>query len=209
MKWLRELFLKRPPWDDPDVERRLRPVRFRIAEERDFPFCESLHVANEAHGIPSDHRPVYREALRSGEMLTLVVENAGNPVATCGIQQQEEGLTWLCYGLVHPTWHRSGIGTTMFIARLALLPIIQSDQKVVIAAVENSLPYYRRFGFRFVGRQDFPDGNRFPIAVLDGITSSAIESCRAMLARAAVVLPDVSIAPLRKEADSSPLPGVV
>lgn len=192
MKWLSSFLGSRRPWDDSAIRRRLRPLTFRLAQESDFPFCESLHVANEPHGVPSNHRGHYSEALRNGKILTMIAEDDGVPVATCAINRAHDRLAWLCYGLVIPSRHRTGIGTTMFVARLSLLDSNGPDQAVAISALETSLSYYRQFGFRLVGRFDSEDGNRYPIAVLENISGALIEDCRDYLREAKTVVPDVA-----------------
>jgi len=205
MRWFQALYNFRFPWDQARVRQRLRPLRFRAAEEKDFPFCEGLLVKNEAFGVPSNHRACYAAALRSGELLTLIAEEGGVPVGCGGLQWDHAGIAWFCYGLVEPTRQRTGIGTTMFVARLSLLPTAQPDQKIAISALETSLPFYRGLGFRLVGRFDHPDGNRYALAVLGAISSRLIEDCREMLRDAGVVVSaDARQIPTRTEPDESP-----
>jgi predicted N-acetyltransferase YhbS len=196
-----------PPWENATDPARLRPLRFRVATEGDFPTCEALHRANEAHGVPTNHREHYAAALRSGTMLTLMVEENERIVGCCGLQWAvEDSLVWLTYGLVVPELHRKGIGTTMFLARLSLLPADGPDLTIAISALETSLPYYRRFGFRLVGRFDSEeDGNRYPIAVLTPVHSRMIKEAREKLAAAGAAVPDVTDAiPRAKPPEPAP-----
>jgi GNAT superfamily N-acetyltransferase len=207
IKWLQGLFDFRFPWNNEKIRPRLRPLRLRIAEERDFAFCEGLHVKNEPFGVPTNHRAIYATALRSGEMLTLIAEQAGAAVGCCGITWSRDGLAWYCYALVEPAQHRTGIGTTMFLACLALLPTASGDQKIGISALETSLAFYHRLGFRLLGRYDDTDGNRYPVAVLEPISARLIEDCRTMLrAAGTIILAETHQIPSRKELDESAQP---
>jgi hypothetical protein len=207
IKSLRAFFDFRFPWNHEKVRSRLRPLRLRVAEENDFAYCEKLHVDNEPFGVPSNHRAVHAAALRAGDMLTLIAEEGGVPVGCCGLQLQPAGIAWFCYALVEPIHHRTGIGTTMFVACLSLLPTGLGDQKIGISALETSLPFYRRLGFRLVGRFDHDDGNRYPIAVLEPIPSRLIEDCRAMLRSAGVtVLAETHQIPKVKEPQKTAAP---
>jgi predicted N-acetyltransferase YhbS len=209
-KWIR--YLLESPWDAATAPSRLRPLRFRVATKADFPACEALHHANEAHGVPANHREHYAAALRGGSMLTLMVEENGSVVGCCGLQwSAEPGVAWLTYGLVVPELHRKGIGTTMFLARLSLLPDDGPDLTLVISALETSLPYYRRFGFQLVGRFDSDeDGNRYPVAVLTPVNSRMIQEAREKLAAAGAFVPDVTDAiPRAKAPEPAPaIPGI-
>ena len=193
MNWLKSMFGPRYAWNQESVRQRLRPLRFRVATPADFPRCEKFHEENERHGVPSNHRPRYVEALQSGIMLVLMVEDQDEVVATCAINRVHDRLAWLCYGLVTPARHRTGIGTTMFMARLSLLTAEGPDQSLAISALETSLPFYRQFGFRLLGRfDDQTDGNRYPIALLEAIHSGMIDDCRETLRNARVLVPDVA-----------------
>jgi N-acetylglutamate synthase-like GNAT family acetyltransferase len=193
VKWLKSILGSRYPWEQEAVRKRLRPFSFRVATREDFPTCEKLYEDNERHGLlPQNVRQNYSQELSNGAMLVFMVEQHQRVVATCAINRVHDRLAWLCYGLVTPELHRTGIGTTMFLARLSLLAPDGPDQTLAISALETSLPFYRQFGFRLIGRFDGSDGNRYPIAVLENIHSGMIQSCRSLLKDAGTIVPDVA-----------------
>ena len=87
----------------------------------------------------------------------------------------------------------------MLLARLALLKPNRSRYHVFIFAVEKSIAFYRRFGFReFQGWQD-AHGDTHPSGHLL-ITSYEIRRCRVMLQDHGIVLPeDEDQIPLRTD----------
>lgn len=160
---------------------RIRPLVFREAGADDFGFCERLHRENERAGVPANHFTFYEEALRGGRMLVLIAEENGMPVGTCALHWHLPDVVWFCYGLVDPAKHRAGIGTTMFLARIALLPRRMRPLTIGISALETSLPYYARFGFRYAGHADAPDGNSYPNAHLRGVGAGLVDEAAATL----------------------------
>lgn len=179
------------PWSPRFEISRARPLVLREATPEDFQTCERLHVENESFGVPSSGRNLYFEELRSGNGLTLVAEEAGQIVGTCGIHKVKEGLYWFTYGLVLPARHGTGIGTTMFLARLALLPSEEGGlrTRVGITALETSISFYKRFGFRFVGLGQGEDGGQYSVFYKDDVDRSTVEASRAVLERVGAVLP--------------------
>jgi predicted N-acetyltransferase YhbS len=101
--------------------------------------------------------------------------------------------------LVHPRQQGKGIGTALFLARLALLAPNESNYHVLIFAVEQSIGFYRRFGFRDVQAWKDSKGVDRPSGHLL-ITASEIRRCRSLLkAQNISVPPDEDQIPFRPE----------
>lgn len=179
----------RCPWPESSVEMNVRALNLTVCGEDRFGECMELYERNEAHGLPSSHRSGYLEALKSGTLLTLIAEDQGQVVGTFGLQYlRKPDILILCYVLVSPDCHSSGVGTTMFFASLALLP--EHHNKVIIGvyALPHSMGFYRRFGFRSYKRFQDTDNTTMILAGLpvNGATSAR---CRELLARAKATLP--------------------
>src|SRR5688572_8031836 len=74
------------PWPDHGVEKHVRNLRFCPGSEERFLECVRLLQNNEAHGVPSNHRDEYLNALRSRRSLTVIAEDDGKVVGTFGLQ---------------------------------------------------------------------------------------------------------------------------
>ena len=207
-------FLKRAfgdlacPWPNTSVEKNVRALDFTVCGEDRFGECVSLYERNEARGLPSVHRDGYLEALKSGTLLTLIAEDQSQVVGTFGIQYlRKPDVLLLCYVLVSPDCHRSGVGTTMFFASLALLP--QYHRKVIIGvyALPHSLGFYRRFGFRSYKKFRDPDNTT---TILSGLPVNCATSgrCRELLATAKATLPEgpltIPLQPRPEATEASP-----
>jgi GNAT superfamily N-acetyltransferase len=186
-KWLAWTF--RYPWPRSAIEGRIRPLRISLCTEEHFEKCVALFVENESHGVPSEHRASYASKLADGNIRTLLVEDGDKPVGTFGVQYGSMPNTyWLCYMLVCPECHRKGVGTTMFLAALALLPEDHSGPTLWISALPAAVSFYSRLGFQFVGEHQYPDGGVYQLARMN-ISPEMSRSCRRWLAAAGVLLP--------------------
>ena len=187
------------PWDQKRLQKRLQPLVFRQVEDTDLRWCHEILKRNEAAGVPPNGWQEYHEYITSGESLTVVAENAtGGRVGTFGLHWLNENVCWLSYVLVDPDSHREGIGSTMLIAALSLLRRTGPDQMLMLAALETSEKFYRKFGFTSLGidsgRKDFVS-----IQLLFGpICPLLVADCSAMLRTAGAAVPDISgMIPLR------------
>lgn len=188
---LRNVFWNlRYPWPRTAIDGRIQPLRFSVCEPARFSDCLRLHEANEDHGVPHCHRPIYSKLLHSRRVLTILAETESGVVGTFGIQYwPTPDMMSLCYMLVSPSEHRRGIGTTMFMASLALLPDDHSDISVLISALPTAVEFYDRFGFERIGEHLDPGGEMHQLAVLRPVTSAMIAGCRSMLMEAGATLP--------------------
>ncbi|WOB50325.1 GNAT family N-acetyltransferase [Xanthomonas hydrangeae] len=68
----------------------------------------------------------------------------------CGAGRCAEALgstASLCWGMVHPTLHRQGLGTDLLLARLEALRLTPNIQRVVLDTSQHTQAFYARFGF--------------------------------------------------------------
>jgi hypothetical protein len=93
----------------------------------------------------------------------------------------------------------------MLLVRIALLPSDGPDMRLGIGAVDSSLSFYRRFGFKAIGRFAWPDGNRYTVATKEGVHAGLIEFCRKTLAEAQIRYP-MSAIPYSNEPNKAPEP---
>ncbi|WP_126970314.1 GNAT family N-acetyltransferase [Xanthomonas sp. BRIP62411] len=73
----------------------------------------------------------------------------GNEIAGCaGYAINADGITAsLCWGMVHPSLHRRGVGTQLLLARLDALRQRPDIRRVVLDTSQHTQQFYARFGF--------------------------------------------------------------
>jgi ribosomal protein S18 acetylase RimI-like enzyme len=192
MSFLTRIRLRlRYPWLPPFVHQRLQPLRFARLTARHIPECLDLYDRNVAHGLPADHREAYREALESGDILTLVAETEeGKLAGTFGVQFGfQSDVVWLCYVMVAPEQHRHGIGATLWLASLALQRGPHVTRSLAVSAVPRALGFYERLGFVQVGETPHTNGDLHPLAVFSPVTEQITSDSRRILEAAGATLP--------------------
>jgi hypothetical protein len=106
---------------------------------------------------------------------------------------------------VRPIEQRTGIGTALLLARLALLKKDEPVYRVFIFAVAKSLGFYERFGFRFLAPWKDIHGQKHPAGSLV-ISYAEAQECRQLLADHGISVPhdenEVPFRMPRKESDS-------
>ena len=75
----------------------------------------------------------------------------------------------LCWGLVHPSWHRRGLGTHLVEHRLTWARAQPSLDRVELCTSQKTVAFYQRFGFETTKMT--PDGfwpglDRYDMAVM-------------------------------------------
>lgn len=182
----------RYPWPPSAIAGRIRPLQFSLFTSERVGECIALFEDNVVHGVPPDHREQYLDTLGSGQVLTLMVEDGGQIVGTFGVQYGSvPNSLCLCYMMAAPEQHRQGIGTTMFLAALALLPKNHRELSLCISALPKAAGFYYRLGFRRVGEHRDSSGEMHQLAVLR-VTSGMSQGCRISLEAAGATLPDAS-----------------
>jgi ribosomal protein S18 acetylase RimI-like enzyme len=198
-------FLKGPNPLNPSVWKgRLSPLTFRRFVSQDRAQCLELYALNEPGRFPKGVAHVYEESLDRGSSYFLVAERDGQIVASGGVSYYtREDLVVLCFGLVHPSFHGQGIGTALLLARLALLKADKPNYHVLIFAVEKSVGFYRRFGFKEYPSWIDPQGEIRPSGYLI-FSGKKIHRCRALLSNHGIALPhDEDQIPVREPATSA------
>lgn len=124
---------------------RVRPLR-----PADHAVCGSIYRLLEARHFPPGCFPDFDTWLRRGEGMRAGIEVEGRLVAFGSILVHDFGLVrWghLAYGMVHPEWHRRGLGTLLLLSRIACLPDRAFPLRLEIATSRGSDTFFRRFGF--------------------------------------------------------------
>jgi predicted N-acetyltransferase YhbS len=143
------------------------PIVFRPYRDEDFDSCISIYRKNEPGRFPEGHAPAFEKFLRSNPKTCIVAELESKVIACASMTCEAPDLAMLLYGLVDPQYQGSRIGSTLTLLRLAQLPPGPTKILVLICAVNASMPFYRRFGFKQYGEwKAAEDGKDHPAAVL-------------------------------------------
>jgi N-acetylglutamate synthase-like GNAT family acetyltransferase len=122
----------------------LRPYQRAISTDA------STFTAKTNLRFPAGYLSHFEAALEGGKSTFLVFEDHQQVVVGCGgIGIETFGVhrgAVLCFGLVDPARHCSGIGSALLLGRLVTLP--ESDWTLVLFAVASSRGFYERFRFR-------------------------------------------------------------
>jgi len=187
----RGLLVQRRPLDPENLGDDVRDVTFGVMDEADIPICMSLYRANEDLHFPAGFAARYEARLRSGELLNLVARRNGEPVGCGGLILKRHVVTWFCFGMVDPARQRQGIGTALFLARLALCTPVDGWLTIRLNAVPNAVGFFRRFGVLFTQAAVCGHGLFHSRGTLH-VRAAEIAACRDVLAARRIHLPDVS-----------------
>lgn len=165
----------------------MKPLRVRPYSPADFQACRELYTLNEPGRFPPGVLPEFEEILQSGRALFLVAEKDGSVCGCGGIYTSSDRYPQasLFFGLIHPEMWGQGIGTTLLLARLSLLP--KYVWIVTMFPVAASVEFYRRFNFREFGLYDHPVAGPLMLYFVR-VSPKAIDRCGALLAKAGVTL---------------------
>lgn len=181
-------------------EGRLTPLTFRRLAVADVPGCLELYRLNEPGRFPEGVIDQYEKTLREQNSYFLVAESDGQIIASGGLSYfMRVDVAVFCFGLVHPRQQGKGVGTALFLARLALLNPKRPAYHIVIGALEKSFGFYQRFGFRSIPPWTDSNGHKHPSGRLE-VTSAEIRRCRRLLQGHGIMVPqDEDQIPFRKE----------
>jgi N-acetylglutamate synthase-like GNAT family acetyltransferase len=169
---------------------RLTPISFRRLRPDDLQQCIQLYALNEPGRFPKGFIQKYEKSLVEEGAYFLVAENDGQIIASGGMSYYiREDMAVLFFGLVHPMHHGKGIGTALLLTRLALLKPIRFNYQVFIFAVEKSIGFYQRFGFKEFQSWKDPNGDMRPSGRLL-FSAGDIRRCRALLKKHGIVFPE-------------------
>ncbi|WP_369939899.1 GNAT family N-acetyltransferase [Xanthomonas medicagonis] len=124
-----------------------------------FGACLALFDGNVPAFFSAEERPDFMRFLthHAAAWHYRVIECAGEVIACGGYSISTDGTTAsLCWGMVHPTLHRQGLGTMLLLARLEALRLRPDIEQVVLDTSQHTQAFYARFGF--VVKQVMPDG---------------------------------------------------
>ncbi|HSI11437.1 MAG TPA: GNAT family N-acetyltransferase [Chthoniobacter sp.] len=193
--WLRRLFSTSKVADDlalHPADGHIKPLRIRSYTPNDFAACREFYVLNEPGRFPEGVLPEFEKSLQSERSIYLVAEKDG-VLCGCGgvVIIEQHGRAALCFGLVHPEYHKQGIGTALLLARIAILP--EDQWFVTLSPVPASRSFYERFNFREFTRFQGTGGVIMPLHYAR-VSPDTSGLCRKRLIDAGVTL-DVSTMP--------------
>lgn len=165
----------------------IRALRFRPYEDGDLEVCLRLWRGNEGTAFPTGYEEWFIDSLRRREQTYLLGEWEGEVICGGGIDRAGSNEVWLAWGLVEPGRQRCGFGTTLLLARLALLRVGEAGCTARMVVTPNSCTFYGRFGFESSGIRPDPEGN----LVADfsrRILPAEVEMCRGLLAAGGAIL---------------------
>lgn len=152
-------------WIDRAAQRTTQ-MTIRPMTRGDEDACLDIYRGNEPNRFPNGYDEIYKQYLRDAKALVLVAEKDSKIVATGGIalhRASVQTVSMLSYGMVSPTCQRQGIGTTLLLARLSLLPQTKANWVVCMTSVGGSDSFYRRYGFTYVTDVNGELSFRFPL----------------------------------------------
>lgn len=117
----------------------------RVYQPEDFEVCLEIYRLNAPGRFPPEVVRECEVTLQKADGSMLVIEKSGRVVA-CGGASLTDGMGGLYYGLIHPDFQRQGLGRLLLLARLARFQC--PPVAISIHAVEASVGYYERYGFK-------------------------------------------------------------
>lgn len=193
-------FLQGPnPLHPATWEGRLKPLTIRRTTAADVPQCLEIYRLNEPGRFPEAMIDVYEKFLASKDSYHLVAEREGRIVGTGGMHYiQRRDVAIFCYGMVRPGEQGKSIGTALLLARLSLLHSKLPASLVLISALDSSISFYQRFGFRVKDSWRDKHGKDHPVGKLTILNSEVLECRKLLAAHGIVVPPDEDQIPFRE-----------
>lgn len=111
--------------------------------------CQKIFYGNTPKFFDPSERVSFFQFLEKPLCPYFVVVDENEQVLGCGgyslsVKLAEAGL---CWGMIDPKWHRQGIGTFLFRARLEKIKADGTIKRLLMDTSQDSLGFYRRFGF--------------------------------------------------------------
>lgn len=161
------------------------PVIFRPYHKSDFSACVAIYREVELGRFPPDLLGKFEKYLAKEDKAFIVAELNSEIVGFGGIELNGRNVSTLVYGMVVPKFQRQRIGSTLVLLRLAQLEPHRLGNFVRIFAVKDSLPVYRRFGFRFLAYWKYNDGTIHPAAYIS-VENSTLNTIQSTLKERAI-----------------------
>jgi len=154
---LRGVKLSNRRFDPTPAAGRPPPIMFRALEPADLAACRDIYRSNEPGRFPPGFLPELEKAIALPDC-HFIVGCLGDQIVGFGGIGIPRVATFssisLLFGLVHPEWHRKGIGSALLLARLSMLPAPAPFRRLTLSTVQESWAYYARFGFAFCGKME-------------------------------------------------------
>jgi GNAT superfamily N-acetyltransferase len=174
--------------------------KIRAYQPSDHSRCAEIFLANEDRGfVPPEYLAEFEEFLEDERILKLVLEVSDAIVGIGGIQYW---MTWnrafLSFGLIHPDFHRRGLGSILLLSRLVLLELTDQPLAVLLQATDHSRPFFEKVGFGSVPAGQDAHGSSFYNCHLS-LTRQLHQQCADRLAHTGIVLPENLAVPIASE----------
>jgi N-acetylglutamate synthase-like GNAT family acetyltransferase len=160
--WLKRTFRGRGRFDPTVGQLGIQSCTVRPFSKQDLDACRNLYELNEPGRFPPGYLQTFTESLESPAQLFLVAELHGQIAAVGGLYRTPESPQGcsLAFGMVHPNLHRRGLGTTLLLARLAVLARPAGVWWAFLSSAGGSATFFERFGFLHYGRYPLPPDMR-------------------------------------------------
>ena len=111
--------------------------------------CQKIFDGNTPKFFDPSERASFVQFLEKPPCPYFVVVDENEQILGCGGYYVSADLAeaGLCWGMIDPKWHRQGIGTFLFQARLEKIKAHGAVKRVLMDTSQDSLGFYQRFGF--------------------------------------------------------------
>jgi GNAT superfamily N-acetyltransferase len=165
------------PWPRSALKK-IRALKISVCPEERLSECLGLYERNIPHGLPADHLEEYADVIYGGKQLVLLAEDEDKLLATFTLARYARGnQISLAYVLVDPVHHRSGVGTTILFATIAMLSGENRNAFIGLTALPASAPFYKKLGFSKVGNMKIDDGQSvglFSVFIWSGVSCDCL-----------------------------------
>ena len=129
-----------------------RELTIRPFSAEDGKSCLAIFDSNIPAFFTADERNEFAAFLDAGRSSYFVATwNAGAPIGCGGYYlDQVEGFAGLCWGMVHRSWHRRGVGSALFDYRIAAIERLRSVTVVRVNTAPRTQGFFAARGFRVV-----------------------------------------------------------
>jgi GNAT superfamily N-acetyltransferase len=130
----------------------MRELTIRPFSAEDGKSCLAIFDSNTPAFFSADERNEFAAFLADGRSSYFVATWTGGPPIGCGgyYLNRSEGLAGLCWGMVHRSWHRRGIGSALLNYRLAAIERLRSATVVRVNTAPRTQGFFAEHGFRVV-----------------------------------------------------------
>jgi predicted N-acetyltransferase YhbS len=161
---------------------------------------QDIYSSLEGVAVPHGYGTLFTQGILDQATLYLVCRVNGHVVGGAGIKQQvypqDYSVYSLLFGVVDTVWQRRGLGSLLFLARLASIVPTHPRFFVTLEALPPSIQFFNQLGFQPL--QDEGTAPEFP-AMGAWFTLQHIKQARALLENHGIHLPQgTRVPPLRR-----------